>query len=246
MKRVGERGQGKFQRISWDEALETLAKELLRVRDKYGPASILFKWSGGDTSVFHNAMCHYRVLNFIGGCSDVWGTFSFDGGLFAEQATFGWNDTGNTRDDLLNSRLIIMWGWNPSVTIQNTNTAWYLAQAKDAGIRMVAIDPRYSESNATFADEWIPIIPGTDCAMLMAMAHFACLFFYGLGGWKLGELGTSVGFAIFQTGSVLVGNILGFATGEWKNASVESKRWLYIGLAVLVLGIAVVSTGNAI
>jgi anaerobic dimethyl sulfoxide reductase subunit A len=171
MKRVGERGQGEFQRISWDEALETLAKELLRVRDKYGPASILFKWSGGDTSVFHNAMCHYRVLNFIGGCSDVWGTFSFDGGLFAEQATFGWNDTGNTRDDLLNSRLIIMWGWNPSVTIQNTNTAWYLAQAKDAGIRMVAIDPRYSESNATFADEWIPIIPGTDCAMLIAMAY---------------------------------------------------------------------------
>jgi anaerobic dimethyl sulfoxide reductase subunit A len=171
MKRVGERGEGKFQRISWDEALETLAKELLRVRDKYGPAAILFKWSGGDTSVFHNAMCHYRVLNFIGGCSDVWGTFSFDGGLFAEQATFGWNDTGNTRDDLLKSRLVIMWGWNPSVTIQNTNTAWYLAQAKDAGIRMVAIDPRYSESNATFANEWIPIVPGTDCAMLIAMAY---------------------------------------------------------------------------
>jgi anaerobic dimethyl sulfoxide reductase subunit A len=171
MKRVGERGEGKFERISWDEALETLAGELNRVRETYGPAAILFKWSGGDTSVLHNAMCHYRVLNMIGGCSDVWGTFSFDGGLFAELATYGTVDTGNTRDDLLNSRLIVMWGWNPSVTIQNTNTAWYLARAREAGIRIVSVDPRYTESNATFSDQWIPIIPGTDAAMLIAMAY---------------------------------------------------------------------------
>ena len=171
MKRIGERGAGSFERISWDEALETVARELKRVRDTYGPAAILFKWSGGDTSVLHNSMCHYRALNMIGGCSEVWGTFSFDGGLFAELATYGTVDTGNTRDDFLNSRLIIMWGWNPSVTIQNTNTAWYLAQAKEAGARIVSIDPRYTESNATFSDQWIPIIPGTDAAMLIAMAH---------------------------------------------------------------------------
>ena len=171
MKRIGERGAGSFERISWDEALETVARELKRVRDTYGPAAILFKWSGGDTSVLHNSMCHYRALNMIGGCSEVWGTFSFDGGLFAELATYGTVDTGNTRDDFLNSRLIIMWGWNPSVTIQNTNTAWYLAQAKEAGVRIVSIDPRYTESNATFSDQWIPIIPGTDAAMLIAMAH---------------------------------------------------------------------------
>ena len=171
MKRIGERGAGEFERISWDEALETVARELKRVRDTYGPAAILFKWSGGDTSVLHNSMCHYRALNMIGGCSEVWGTFSFDGGLFAELATYGTVDTGNTRDDFLNSRLIIMWGWNPSVTIQNTNTAWYLAQAKEAGVRIISIDPRYTESNATFSDQWIPIIPGTDAAMLIAMAH---------------------------------------------------------------------------
>jgi len=152
MKRIGERGAGEFERISWDEALETVARELKRVRDTYGPAAILFKWSGGDTSVLHNSMCHYRALNMIGGCSEVWGTFSFDGGLFAELATYGTVDTGNTRDDFLNSRLIIMWGWNPSVTIQNTNTAWYLAQAKEAGVRIISIDPRYTESNATFSD----------------------------------------------------------------------------------------------
>ena len=80
--------------------------------------------------------------------------------------------------------------------------------------------------------------------LVMAIGHFACLFFYGLGGWMLGELGTSVGFAIFQSGSVLIGNGLGFMTGEWKGASGESKKWLACGLTVLILGIVIVSIGN--
>jgi len=80
---------------------------------------------------------------------------------------------------------------------------------------------------------------------LMAVGHFACIFFYGIGGWKLGRLGTSVGFAIFQSGSLIIGNGLGFLTGEWKGASSRSKGWLFVGLAVLILGIVVVSIGNA-
>lgn len=82
-------------------------------------------------------------------------------------------------------------------------------------------------------------------AFVMAVGHFACIFFYGIGGWKLGALGTSVGFAIFQSGSLLIGNGLGFFTGEWKGASAKSKQWLLIGLSVLILGIVVVSVGNS-
>jgi len=171
MKRVGPRGEGKFERISWDEALETVAGELKRVRETYGPAAVLFKWSGGDTSVFNNGGSHRRLLTMSGGCSEVWGSFSFDGGLFAEAATYGSIDTGNTRDDLLNSRLIILWGCSPATTVHETNTAWYLAQAREAGIKIVSVDPRYTNSTAIFTDEWIPIIPGTDAAMLIAMAY---------------------------------------------------------------------------
>jgi len=80
---------------------------------------------------------------------------------------------------------------------------------------------------------------------IMAVGHFACIFFYGIGGWKLGALGTSVGFAIFQSGSLLLGNGLGFFTGEWKGASSKSRTWLAIGLAVLIGGIVVVSIGNS-
>ena len=82
-------------------------------------------------------------------------------------------------------------------------------------------------------------------AFIMAAGHFACIFFYGIGGWKLGLLGTSVGFAIFQSGSLLIGNSLGFLTGEWEGSSRKSKGWLFTGLAILIMGIVVVSIGNS-
>ena len=81
-------------------------------------------------------------------------------------------------------------------------------------------------------------------ALVMAVGHFLCIFFYGLGATALGDLGTSVAFAIFQASSVIIGISLGFFTGEWKGASAASKRWLYIGLTVLILGIVVVSCGK--
>ena len=83
------------------------------------------------------------------------------------------------------------------------------------------------------------------CTALMAVGHFACLFFYGIGSWKIGVFGTSVGFAIFQSGSLLVGNTLGFMTGEWENTTQASKNVLFMGLGILILGIIIVSYGNA-
>ena len=79
--------------------------------------------------------------------------------------------TSNTRDNLVNSRFIVLWGWNPADTVCGTNTCWYLAQAREAGARIVSIDPRYTDTAASFADQWIPIRPGTDAAMLIAMAY---------------------------------------------------------------------------
>jgi hypothetical protein len=82
-------------------------------------------------------------------------------------------------------------------------------------------------------------------AFLMAAGHFACIIFYGIGSGKLGALGTSVGFAIFQSGSILIGNGLGIFTGEWKGASSKSKTWLAVALSILIGGIVVLSIGNA-
>lgn len=171
MKRVGVRGEGKFERITWDEALETVAGELIRVRDTYGPASIMYFCSAGDIHVLHHQPVIHRLLCMLGGYTEPWGFISYEGAQFASFATYGTVvGTNHTRDDLLNSRLIVMWGWDPVNTIQSTNTTWYLAQAREAGIPIVAVDPRYTDSAATFARRWIPIKPGTDAAMLIAMA----------------------------------------------------------------------------
>ncbi|MEE8619147.1 MAG: molybdopterin-dependent oxidoreductase [Dehalococcoidales bacterium] len=171
MKRVGARGEGRFEKISWDEALDTVAHELLRVKETHGNTSILFISAGGSQSAIHVGIAIERVLASFGGYTQTWGSPSFEGALFASMATYGTMTTGSAREDLLNSRLIIIWGWNPAVTIWDTNTSLILAKAKEKGIKIVSIDPRLTESTAVFANEWIPIRPGTDAAMLIAMAY---------------------------------------------------------------------------
>ncbi len=171
LRRVGNRGEGKFERISWDEALETVARELIRIRDTYGPAAIFLKSSGGDIVCLHNALPITKVLSLFGGFSQDWGYYSYEQGVFAELATFGTLKCHNSRDDLLNSRLIILWAFDPANTVHGTNTTWYVTQARDKGIKIVSIDPRYTDTTAAVAHQWIPIIPGTDCAMMVAMAY---------------------------------------------------------------------------
>jgi anaerobic dimethyl sulfoxide reductase subunit A len=171
MRRRGYRGEEKYERISWDEALDTIAKELLRVRDTYGPASILYLWGAGDICQVNNLRQLYRLLCRSGGFTRGWGVPSYQGGVSAAQATYGTWRTANSRDDLLNSRFIILWGWNPASTVGGTNTCWYLARAKESGLNVIAIDPRYTDTAAILADQWIPIRPGTDSAMLIAMAY---------------------------------------------------------------------------
>jgi len=171
LKRVGERGEGRFERISWDEALETVAGNIRRIRDTYGPESILFLASAGDICAINMGMPIYRCLSMAGGCSLTWAIWSYWGAIAAEHATFGRTHRQNTRNDLLNSKLIILWGLNPSNSVHDNNFCWYLAQAREAGIKIVAIDPRYTDTVANFADQWIPIIPGTDTALMIAMAY---------------------------------------------------------------------------
>ena len=92
--------------------------------------------------------------------------------------------------------------------------------------------------------------PGTGkvmlLALLMALLHDGCLFFYGLGTQYLGDLGTSVGFALLFCGMMLVGNVAGFATGEWKNASAPSRRFIMLGIGGLILGICILAYANTL
>jgi len=171
LRRVGERGEGKFEAVSWDVALEKVAAELLRVRDTYGHSAILFAPGAGNQGMLHGPGPVGRVLLNLGGFTRPWSSPSYEAALFASMATYGTIRTGNSREDLLNTKLILMWAWDPVRNIQDPGTALYLAQAHEKGIKTVAIDPRYTDTAANFADRWIPIRPGTDIAMLIAMAY---------------------------------------------------------------------------
>jgi len=89
--------EGKFERISWDEALDTVAGEIKRVRDTYGPASILYISMGGDLAYLHTFPQMDKVLCLAGGYTSTWGVTSFGAGMYAQRATYGTYYTCNTR-----------------------------------------------------------------------------------------------------------------------------------------------------
>jgi L-rhamnose-H+ transport protein len=82
-------------------------------------------------------------------------------------------------------------------------------------------------------------------AAVMALLHDGAIFFFGLGYLNLGDLGVSVGYAVFMSFAIIVGNVHGFRSGEWKGASRESIAWIVAGIVVLVLGVCILGKGNA-
>ncbi|MBI4767063.1 MAG: molybdopterin-dependent oxidoreductase [Deltaproteobacteria bacterium] len=175
LKRSGIRGSGEFSRISWDEALETVAGQMKRIKTAYGNAAILHFCSMCDPHTLHHVGAFHRLLCQFGGYTAPWGFISHEGASFSAGVTYGlrrkFTQTEHSPEEYLKSRLIIMWGWNPVTTEQGTNVPLYLTQAKEAGAEIICVDPRYTDSAATFADRWIPIRPGTDAAALIAMAY---------------------------------------------------------------------------
>jgi anaerobic dimethyl sulfoxide reductase subunit A len=171
LKRVGKRGEGKFERISWDDAISLAASEIKRVIDQYGNAAIhLVAGSAGGSSTLGIGTAA-RLLNLLGGYIDTYNNYSWACIQKATPYIYGTQTCGATRDSWLHAKLILMWSWNPAEMIDGTNTMWYVKEARKRGAKTVVIDPRMSMSAVGLADQWIPIHPGTDSAMMAAMAY---------------------------------------------------------------------------
>ena len=175
LRRVGPRGGGAFERISWDEALDEVAAQMRRIRDAYGPAAILDCSRSGSTAVLHNRAVVQRFLHLFGGCTELWSNLSNEAEIFAIRHTYGpaadCKFAGREPTDYVNSRLMILWGWSPADGTFGTNNPQYLHWAHERGVRIVSIDPRATRTSLKLADEHVPIRPGTDAAMLIAMTQ---------------------------------------------------------------------------
>jgi len=173
MRRVGPRGSGQFERVSWDEALDTVAREMLRIRAAHGNAAFLDASRSGNLSMLHSSAGAKRFFNKFGGCTVLWSNMSAEAEIFAVRHTYGadYKSAGREPTDYVNSKLIVMWGWSPADGTFGTGTKEYLREAKKAGVRIVCVDPRRTRTSAAFADEHIYIKPSTDAAALIAMAY---------------------------------------------------------------------------
>ena len=170
MKRIGERGSGEWEEISWDEALDTIAEKMRTIRAESGNEAFLpiggtGNWSSLSTGV--NGLWG-SFWNRFGGSTTTVGSLCCISVTEGFNAIFGGNRS-EFRDEWVHSRFFIAWGNNPAVT-----NGGYFKNILDAreknGAKLVVIDPRLSET-AALADEWIQVRPGTDAALSLGMIN---------------------------------------------------------------------------
>jgi anaerobic selenocysteine-containing dehydrogenase len=178
LKRVGPKGEECFEPVTWDVALDDIAKRLLKIREKYGaPAVAMYAGRGGyfedgikdvfavecSGEVSSNLLYPFGSPN-TASCSSV---CYISQGYIAPMITLGLHEEQLKRD--LNTNLIVIWGANP---LASTPPSTYkrILDAKRRGVKIVAIDPRRSGA-ASLADLWVPLRPGTDGALALGILN---------------------------------------------------------------------------
>lgn len=166
LRRVGAKGEGRFERVSWDEALDDVASRLQCVIDQDGAEAILPYSFAGTMGMVQGWSLDHRFFSRLGAsrlertiCGSTAGA-----GLVATMGT----SAGLLPEDLLDSRFIVMWGGNPVVSNPH---GWNLVEeARKAGARLVVVDPLRSPTAAQ-ADWHVRPRPGTDTALALGLMH---------------------------------------------------------------------------
>ena len=166
LKRVGKRGEGKWEQISWDRAINEIAEKLNSIRAKLGP-EVVAVLGGGNTEL--GVALFQRWCNLWGTPNYFWqGRNCGEAEFLAEFAIYGYA-TANLAPVPGITKCSIVWGLNPWASW--ANSAWLsYVPAKKAGMKLIVVDPRLSET-AREADIWLQLRPGTDGALAMGMLN---------------------------------------------------------------------------
>lgn len=160
--RVGKRGEGKFRKASWEEALDIVAENMLRIKDQYGPEAMIFSSTHNlSQTQFENLLYSYGSPNY-----GTQRSLCFNSMVTAFLLTYGIEEPRRNYD---NVEFILLIGRNLAEAISTSETG-ELIDAIKRGAKLVYLDPRFTKTAAK-ADEWIPIRPGTDAAFLLAMIN---------------------------------------------------------------------------
>ena len=160
--RVGKRGEGLFRQASWDEALDLVAENMLKIKNTYGPEAMVFSSTHNLSQVqFENLLYAYGSPNY-----GTQRSLCFNAMITAFLLTYGVEEPARNYEDV---EFILMVGRNMMEAISTSETG-ELAHAIDRGAKLVYLDPRFTKTAAK-ATEWIPIRPGTDAAFLLAMIN---------------------------------------------------------------------------
>lgn len=160
-----KKSSGDFVPVDWDEALSLIAEKIRSVRDSFGMQSVLFLPGTGTKGILNRVSLDFWEL--AGGCTTTYGDLCWPAGLEATRLTLG-DNKHSAPWDIVNSKLIILWGKNPAET--NIHQVPFLQRAKENGAVIVVIDPRRTQS-AERADLLIQPKPGTDGAIALAVAN---------------------------------------------------------------------------
>jgi anaerobic dimethyl sulfoxide reductase subunit A len=171
--RTGARGSGQFREAGWDEAIAFVADGLQAVRDKHGDGAILaLGGSGSCRGALHNTgELTARFLNLVGGHVGESNSYSSAAAKYAERVLLGTRDSGIDAATLQQSEMIILWGANIFECIMGCEMRARVRQAKERGVPVVVIDPRNTETAKRLGTEWLPVLPGTDSALMLAVLY---------------------------------------------------------------------------
>jgi len=166
LKRNGPKGSGQFEPIAWDRAIAEIATRLQGVIDEHGPAAVLPYSYGGTMGLLQGEGMAERFFNRLG-ASRLARTICSEAGFEGYQYTIG-RAVGLAPESYAHARLVLLWGTN---TLTSNVHLWpFLQQAHRRGGRVIVIDPARTRT-ARAADEWIPVRPGTDGALALALMH---------------------------------------------------------------------------